>query len=126
MLQGVGYVALLSGHHAIRTGWRAGIAGAALGIIAFLAVIGVGTLRARFLLRPLLVEMSRYIAGGTKMDHPRAALLPAWGVALGDRKLDGEHDLAFVRRVFGAENLVVDVVDGQTRLWTEPPLAGET
>ena len=46
--------------------------------------------------------------------------------ALGDRRIEGEDGLAFVRRTFGVENLVVDVSGGRTRLWTDPKLDRET
>ena len=132
ILQAVGYVASLSASHVTRTGVEEAAAGALLALLTLAVMLSAGAAYRRFRLIPLLVEMGRWTLDDERREYPSASLLPGWIEALGHDRQDGEDDLAFVRRVAHIENLVVNVnprpgtSETRWRLWTEPPLEGET
>lgn len=131
ILQAIGYVALVSRPHSTRTGWAEALVAAVFALLALSVTIVLGNTYRRHRLIPLVVEMARWTMRDERLPYPRANILPGWIEALGHERREGEDDLAFVRRVTGIENLVVNVnarpgiEETRTRLWTEPPLEGE-
>jgi hypothetical protein len=123
-LQAVGYIASLATAHTLRVGTREAVVAGGLALSTAIVTIGTGNLTRRYRLVPLLVEMSHFEMNDERLDFPRRGLLPGWLAALGHEQHDSEDDLAFVRRVAGVEDLMVDLAGQEKpRRWTDVPPA---
>jgi len=125
-LQAVGYTASLAVVESDRSGSQEAVVGIALLVVSAALVFLAGFVHQKSRLMPTLIEMSRFTADGTREDFPRATLLPGWLEAIGLSRPDDEDDLAYVRRVAGVGDLVVNVAPKRKRLASEPKFPDET